>query len=89
MWLDKMISPQGDPWLLRWDLGRTNFLDRDLPPAFLYYNPWPEERRITIETAAGKGRVYDLTRKQMLEPWEGKVELTLGAREARVIEMRE
>jgi hypothetical protein len=39
MWLDKMIQPQGDPWLLRWDLATTNFMDRDLPPAYLYYNP--------------------------------------------------
>jgi len=54
------VEPQGDPWLLRWDLAKTNFLDRDLPPAFLYYNPWPEEKSVTVE-AAGKGRVHDLT----------------------------
>ena len=23
MWLDKMIEPQGDPWLLRWDLSNN------------------------------------------------------------------
>jgi hypothetical protein len=89
MWLDKMVQPKGDPWLLRWDLARTNFLDRDLPPTFLYYNPWPVEKRISVESAAGKGRVYDLTHKRMLEPREGKLELTLGAQESRVIEMRE
>jgi hypothetical protein len=89
MWLDKMIQPQGDPWLLRWDLARTNFLNRDLPPAFLYYNPWPVEKRILVETGAGKGSVHDLTRKQMLEPREGKLELTLGSQESRVIEIRE
>ena len=88
MWLDKMIQPQGDPWLLRWDLAKTNFLDRDLPPAFLYYNPWPQEKRITIDAAASKGRVRDLARNRMLELREGKVELTLGPREARVIEMQ-
>jgi hypothetical protein len=38
MWLDKKISPQGDPLLLRWDLTTTNFLDRDLPPAFFGAN---------------------------------------------------
>ena len=88
MWLDKMIQSQGDPWLLRWDLAKTNFLDRDLPPAFLYYNPWPQEKRITIDAAASKGRVRDLARNRMLELREGKVELTLGPREARVIEMQ-
>ena len=51
MWLDKMIQAQGDPWLLRWDLGKTNFMDPKLPPAFLYYNPWPEEKRVTVEIA--------------------------------------
>jgi hypothetical protein len=83
-----MIQPQGDPWLLRWDLAKTNLLDRDLPPAFLYYNPWPEEKRITVETAAGTRRVHDLTRNRTLELDKGSTELRLGAHEARVIEIR-
>jgi len=87
MWLDKTMQPLGDPWLLRWDLSKTNFLDRNLPQAFLYYNPWPEERRVTVE-AAGKQRVQDLTRRRPLEVHAGKVELRLGAHEARVIEIQ-
>jgi hypothetical protein len=87
MWLDKMIQPQRDPWLLRWDLARTNFLDRDLPPAFLYYNPWPKEKRVTVDGAGSKGKVQDLTRKRPLEVRGGIVELTLGPHEARVIEI--
>jgi len=87
MWWDKLIQPQGDPWLLRWDLARTNFLDRDLPPAFLYYNPWPEARHVTVETTAGKGKNQDLTRRLPLEVRGGKIELTLGPREARVVEI--
>ena len=89
LWLDKMIQPQnGDPWLLRWDLSKTNFLDRDLPPAFLYYNPWPEERRVTIETATGKGRAHDLTHNRWLDARGSKVELTLAPLETRVIELQ-
>jgi hypothetical protein len=87
MWLDKMIQPQGDPWLLRWDLTRTNFLDRDLSPAFLYYNPGPEEKRVPVETA-GEGKVHDLTRNRPLEVRDGKADLTLGAGEARVVELQ-
>jgi hypothetical protein len=49
MWLDKMIQPQGDPWLLRWDLAKQTSGSRPLPPAFLYYNPWPKEKRVTVE----------------------------------------
>jgi hypothetical protein len=88
LWWDKLIQPQGDPWMLRWDLAKTNFLDRDLPPAFLYYNPGPEEKRITIEDEGGKGHIYDLTRKRALEPHGGKMELSLGVHETRLIEMR-
>ena len=68
MWLDKMIQPQGDPWLLRWDLGKTDFMEPDLPPAFLYYNPWPEEKRVTVVTANKEDRFYDLMRKKLLPP---------------------
>jgi len=88
LWLDKMVQPQGDPWLLRWDLSITNFLDRDLPPAFLYYNPGPEEKRVTIGITAGKSRVHDLMRNRMIQPEKGRVELRLGAGEARVIEVQ-
>jgi len=88
MWLDKMIQAQGDPWLLRWDLGATNFIDRDLPPAFLYYNPWPEEKRITVGTADAHSRVHDLTTNKQLQSHGGKVELNLRPFEARVIEIR-
>lgn len=88
LWLDKMVQPQGDPWLLRWDLAATNFLDRGLPPAFLYYNPWPREKRVMVEVKDGKETAYDLTRRRRLAPIGGGVELTLGPHEARVIEMR-
>jgi hypothetical protein len=88
MWLDKMIQPQGDPWLLRWDLSKTNFLDRDLPPAYLYYNPGPGEKQVTVEATAGRIRVYDLTHDRMLPSRGGKLELKLSPGEARVIELR-
>ena len=83
-----MIQPQGDPWLLRWDLAATNLLDRGLAPAYLYYNPGPGDKRVTVETAPGPGRVHDLTHDRLLPPHGGKVELMLGPGEARVIEIR-
>jgi len=82
LWLDKMIEAQGDPWLLRWDLNKTNFLDRDLAQAFLYYNPWAQEKRLTI----AQGRVRDLTSKRMMQGHGGKVELRLSGGEAKVVE---
>lgn len=88
MWLDQMVQPQGSPWLLRWDLGKTNLLDRDLPPAFLYYNPLPTEKSITVETSKGQSHVYDLGLNRRVQPHADKVELKLRPYEARVIEMR-
>jgi hypothetical protein len=87
-WLDKMIQPQGDPWLLRWDLGKTDFMEPELPPAFLYYNPWPEEKRVTVVTANNQGRAYDLMRKKFLPAYADKTELRLRPFEAMVIEIR-
>ena len=87
LWLDKMVEPQDDPWLLRWDLSKTNFLDRDLPPAFLYYNPWPEEKHVSITVREGQSRIHDLTSKRLSKARAGKFELRLGGREARVVEI--
>jgi hypothetical protein len=88
MWLDKMIQPLGDPWLLRWDLGKTNFMEPSLPPAFLYYNPSPEEKRIPVEGVKAQSTVHDLMSKRPVQPIRGKVELTLRPFEARVIEIQ-
>jgi hypothetical protein len=88
MWLDAMVQEQGDPWLLRWDLTKTDFLDRDLPPAFLYYNPWPEEKRVTVATANRQSEVHDLTHHRPLKLRGDKAELTLRPFDARVIEIR-
>jgi hypothetical protein len=88
MWLDKMIQPQGDPWLLRWNLSETDFLDRDQPPAFLYYNPYEQERRVTID-AGGAATIYDLRHDRPLQVRSRKMQLTLAPGEARVIELRQ
>src|SRR5271165_1823408 len=88
MWLDKMIQSQGDPWLLRWDLGKTDFMEPNLPPAFLYYNPWPDEKRVTIVIAHKEDRVHDLNLNKTLQTHAGSAELTLRPFEAKVIEIR-
>jgi len=88
MWLDKMMEPQGDPWLLRWDLGKTDFMEPDLPPAYLYYNPWPEEKRVTVATSNAASKVFDLRSKKQLGRQAGVVELRLRPFEAQVIEIR-
>jgi hypothetical protein len=84
MWLDKLIEAQDDPRLLRWDLTRTNFLDEDPAPTFLYYNPEASKKRIWIATT---GRVRDLSNNRLLHPHRGAVETKLQPREAIVLEL--
>jgi hypothetical protein len=88
MWLDKMITHQGDPWLLRWDLGKTDFMEPDLAPAYLYYNPWPEEKRVTVAMANKQGSLHDLARRKPIQTHAGTAELTLHPFEAKVVEIR-
>lgn len=83
MWLDKLIEPQDDPWFLRWDLTRTDFLDRNPAPAYLYYNPEARQKHIRIMAA---GKVRDLSHDRFLHPRRGKIEIKLGPQEAIVLE---
>jgi hypothetical protein len=83
MWLDKMIQPQSDPWILRWDLTLTNFLDRDVPPTFLYYNPWAQKKSVTI---LGATHIRDLSQNRILYANQGRIELALDPEDARVVE---
>jgi hypothetical protein len=84
MWLDKLVQSQDDPWLLRWNLTETDFLDTGLAPAYLYYNPSVNEKHIEIETA---GRVKDVSRNRVLQAQRGKVDLLLRGQEAVVVEL--
>jgi hypothetical protein len=84
MWLDKMIHPEKDPWLLRWDLTLTNFLDRGLPSTFLYYNPWPRKKSAFLATSPG---VRDLVLRRVLPSKNGVAEIVLEPGEARVVEV--
>ena len=84
MWLDKMVQAQGDPWVLRWDLTLTNFLERDLPSTYLYYNPGPGTKKVSIEAA---GHVRDLAENRTYPAKHGRVDLTLAPEQARVLEI--
>jgi hypothetical protein len=49
LWWGALIRPTSDAHILRLDLTRSDFLDRRAPPTFLLYNPYPEQRRVTIQ----------------------------------------
>ncbi len=88
MWLDKMVQPQSDPWLLRWDLGKTDFMEPDLPQAYLYYNPWPEEKRVTLAIANHGYHAHDLMRKKPIPSHAGSAELRLRPFDSLVVEIQ-
>jgi hypothetical protein len=84
MWLDKMAEPQTEPWLLRWNLNTTNFLDHDLAQAYLYYNPFSTPKRVRIN---GAKSVKDLAHGEIIAAKNGVIEMQLKPLEARVVEV--
>ena len=91
LWWAALIQPTGDPYLLRLDLTRTDFLTPDAHPAFLYYNPYPEEKvvRHPLPESALNARiwdVYDLTEHRITQQGAaGSAEIALPPLGARII----
>jgi hypothetical protein len=63
-------------------------MEPDLPPAFLYYNPWPEEKHVKVVMANKGNRLHDLMLKKSLPTHAGQAELTLRPFETKVVEIR-
>jgi hypothetical protein len=47
LWWGALIQPTEDPFILRLDLSKSDFLDPSAAPAYLYYNPYSEQRHIS------------------------------------------
>lgn len=44
LWLGEIVHPTSDDFVLQLDTVKSDFLVRDAPPTYLYYNPWNESR---------------------------------------------
>lgn len=86
LWWGELVQPAGDDFLLRLDLSRSDFLAAHPPPAWLYYNPYPTKKRVTLALGQERVDVWDLAAQQLLgRGHAGNFELTIGGGESRVI----
>ncbi len=86
LWWDALVKATGDPYILRLDLARSDFLAERAYPTFLYYNPWSDERTVMVEIGENPHDLYDLAQHTWLAKHaRGEVELAIPATEARVI----
>ncbi len=69
LWFGEMIHPTEDDYILQLDLSKTDFLSDASYPTYLYYNPWPEARDVTLDLGDGTYDIYETTRHEW--PAEG------------------
>ena len=88
LWWDALVKPTDDPCILRLDLTRSDFLAERAYPTLLYYNPWSEERTVSIDLGDDACDLYDLTQHAWLaHAARGITGLRLPPATARVIAM--
>lgn len=53
--------------ILQWDCLKTDYFKGESNPTFLYYNPYPEEKRVEIPVGSEVCHLYDLTVDDFIE----------------------
>jgi hypothetical protein len=72
--------------IIQWDLNITDVYGENTFPTFLYYNPHPEQRQITLQAGPVPVDVYDKVFNRILKKKvQGSVEIDLPADAARVL----
>ena len=78
--LAAIVRPTSDPRILRLDCLATDFFRAPAYPTFLYYNPHPKDRRITLELGDKAVSVYDIVGKRLVAGnVKGKAKITVPA----------
>jgi hypothetical protein len=86
LWLGELIRPTSDPMLLQLDVSKSDFLDEKTYTTFLYYNPYPRERSISLDVGRVPADIYDLQSQRFINyAAVGKIEFRVQPGEARVI----
>ena len=84
--LGAIIRPTNDPRILQLDCLATDFFHDKAFPTFLYYNPYPQERRVAIDVGETPVRLYDAVSKKFLGgELRGETNITLPADGAALI----
>jgi hypothetical protein len=86
LWWGSIISQTNEPFILRFDLTKTDFCESNAYPSFLYYNPWNEERVLDLDVGTNSTDVYELVlHQQLYSGVRGRVKITVSADSARVV----
>jgi hypothetical protein len=84
--LAAVVSPTDVPMILQMDLLATDFFRSDAYPTFLYYNPHPDPRDVTLDVGAGEKDLYDSISNEFLNRrCSGAVKVSIPATGTRVV----
>ena len=86
LWFGEIIRPTQDDYILQINVSKTDFLAEASYPTYLYYNPWPEERKIVLQLDSGAFDIYETIEHQRLHrAARGSVTLKIPGGGARVV----
>jgi hypothetical protein len=86
LWWGSIINGTNEEYIPCFNVTKTDFLETDAFPTFLYYNPWDDERSVELDVGNEVFDVYELTSHQLLfSQVSGKVDIILSADSAKVV----
>jgi len=88
--LAALVEPTDVPMILRIDLLATDFFHAaDTPPTFLYYNPHPEAKNVSLDVRAVAKDLFDSVENRVLvRRAAGTVSISIPANGARVVTIK-
>jgi len=60
LWWGELVKPTEDGYILELDVAKSDFLAAKTFPSYLYYNPYPASKTVTLKLGAERFDVYDL-----------------------------
>lgn len=86
LWWGELVKPTEDKYILQMNLSRTDFLCAKSFPSYLYYNPWADEKQVSLKLGSSASDIYDLSRHRFIgKRKSGSMLLTIPAGGARVV----
>lgn len=86
LWWGELVSPTEDPFILQFNLSRSDFLCPQALPTYLYYNPSSRMKTVTMQLEKGTFDIYDLvTHAFISKSVRGKLPLDIPGNGSKVI----
>jgi hypothetical protein len=81
-----VVESTCEDFILRLDTTKTDFLNKAAYPTYLYYNPWHDERCVTLDVGNDSSDLYELTsHKRINRAVRGEINLRLQPKDAIVV----